>query len=148
LTVGLVPSAAHFVSPVGKTAPPASLKVGLTFTVAWPPGAPTVDPASETILNFLLSGDTSRISTSPGDVCEKPFSFTVTAETVPLSPLTTIGDGYRLAAPADGIVIADAFVNGVNIGAAAPLFARATVFACVKTARTMKVVTKVREMRR
>jgi hypothetical protein len=91
----------------------ASSKVIVTLLFAAPLGAPTLEPASETNINFLPSGETSRTSISPGDVCVTLFNVTVMADVVPERPLTVMLDGYGDAAPDDGMVIAVALVKTV-----------------------------------
>ena len=62
----------------------------------------------DTILELARKrGPTSSIWISSGNVCEMPVTVTVRLLITPVSPETTIGDGYGVAVVLSLIVMAD-----------------------------------------
>jgi hypothetical protein len=83
----------------------ASEKVTFAFTASVPL------PVSDKRMNLRPVGLTTRISTSPGKVCEKPVSVTVAADIEVGAPATVMFDGYGVLDPLSGIVIAAELLN-------------------------------------
>jgi hypothetical protein len=84
----------------GKDAAAASSKLRPTEVTSNP------DPTPDIKTTFWPRGPTSKTSMSSGYVCVIPVSVTFTSRIVPFRPEIAIGDGYGVAAPNNGIVIA------------------------------------------
>ena len=84
--------------PVTKVAP-VMLAAAASSRVRVIPATSPPPPTSDMMTAFCPAGPTSNRSRSPGKVWVKPFSFTVTFKTVPDRPLTTMFEGYGVAAP-------------------------------------------------
>src|SRR2546426_317146 len=72
---------------------------------------PVPPPTSDSSIAFCPVGPTNKMSKSSGKVWVRPFNVTPPWLIVPAIPETLIVEGYGVAAPKLGIVIAAALVN-------------------------------------